>query len=280
MSQLPAALVIEGNLTASPVLKLPRMPSELGPIKAGSLRIARRVSNFLQAGHAVASYEELQASKLVLLRLPDSSVERVVDEICASELVLEGLAFVLCDTWLGSETLNRLRQKGAAVATTCQIHAAHGMPYFAAEGMAAATRPLRKLLDRCDARMIEIRPGTKELLFGAELLTTALPIPIFMAAQQALRACGIAGHPLFTLLEGGAQQMFRACCAGARLTWGGPLTECSPEIAEAHFAGLREKLPEVAQVLDEQLAWARSIMGRTRCELSSEPSKQAVQTAG
>lgn len=263
-SQLPAALVIEGNLTGSPVLKLPGIAEELGPIKSGSLRIARRVSNFLQAGYAIATYEELQAARLVLLRLPDSAVERVVNEICAVDLIFEDLAFVLCDSWLTSDALAPLRSKGAAIASMCKIQAGLRDADFAIEGQAAATRPLRRLLDRCEARSYELRPGTKDLLFAAELLSTALPIPLFVAAQQSLRACGITGNLLATTLEGYAQQMFRAFSAGARLTWGGPLTECSPELAEAHLATVREKLPEISEIVSEQLPFARDIMGRSR----------------
>jgi hypothetical protein len=263
-SQLPAALVVEGNSTNAPVLKLPRIAEELGPIKSGSLRIARRVSNFLRAGYAVSTYEELQPAKLVLLRVPDSSVERVVAELCASELNFEDLAFVLCDSWLTCEALAPIRLRGSAVGSMCQIHAGQHSTFFAVEGQAGVTRPLRRLLDRCDARTFELKPGTKELLFSAELLTTALPIPLFTAAQQALRACGVIGNPLSSVLEGNAQEMFRAFCAGARLSWGGPLTECSPELAEQHLAVLRKKLPEVAQIVDEQLPAARNTMLRTR----------------
>lgn len=278
-SQLPAALVIEGNSTNAPVLKLPRIAEELGPIKSGSLRIARRVSNFLRAGYAVSTYEELQAAKLVLLRVPDPSVERVVAELCATELNFQDLAFVLCDTWLTSDVLAPLRLRGAAVASMSQIHAGQHAIFFAIEGHAGATRPLRRLLDRCDARSFELKAGTKELLFSAELLTTALPIPLFVAAQQALRACGIIGKPLSAVLEGNAEEMFRAFCAGVRLTWGGPLTECSAELAEQHLAVLRKNLPEVARIVDQQLPAARNVMVRTRQEpLCTQSQLPAIKT--
>lgn len=275
-SQLPAALVVEGNSTSAPVLKLPRIAGELGPIKSGSLRIARRVSNFLRAGYAVSTYEELQAARLVLLRIPDSSVQRIVAEICASELAFQDLAFVLCDTWLTSDALAPLRLRGCAVASVCKIPAGQHATFFAVEGQASATRPLRRLLDRCDARPFELKPGTKELLFSAELLAAALPIPLFVAAQQALRACGFIGNPLSAVLEGNAQEMFRAFCAGARLTWGGPLTECSPEIAEEYLAALRKKLPEVAQVVDQQLPVARHMMVRSRQASACKESPMAA----
>ena len=48
--QLQVGLVVEGNATTSPVLRLSSLTDELGPIKSGGLQVARRVSNFLRAG--------------------------------------------------------------------------------------------------------------------------------------------------------------------------------------------------------------------------------------
>ncbi len=117
-SRLPAALVIEGNLTASQVLQLPGIAEEFGPVKSGSLRIARRVSNFLRAGYAVATYKELQAARLVLLRLPDAAVERVTAEICAADLTFEDLV-------LSSSAIAGLRATARAATLKRRGHCEH-----------------------------------------------------------------------------------------------------------------------------------------------------------
>ena len=260
-NQLSAGLVVEGNTTGSAILRLPKIAEEIGPIKSGSLRIARRVSNFLRAGYAVANYEELQPARMVLLRVPDAAVERVVGELCSADLDFNELAFILCDTWLTSDALTPLKGRGAGVATICSTRASHPK-YFAVEGQPTPSRQIRRLLDRNDALSFELRPGTKELFFAVDLLTTALPVPLFVAAQQALRVCGLTGNPLSVLLEDNAQDMFRAFSAGGRLIWGGPLTECSPATAEAHLNVVREKCPEVADLIDEQLPSARRTMAR------------------
>src|ERR1700761_2174519 len=93
-------LVVEGNSTNSAILRLPRLAEELGAIKSTQLRVARRLSNFLRAGYGVGAYEDLQGSKLVLVRVPDSMVSRVVNELCESELDFKNLAFALCESWL------------------------------------------------------------------------------------------------------------------------------------------------------------------------------------
>src|ERR1700761_9544568 len=91
-------LVVEGNSTNSAILRLPRLAEELGAIKSTQLRVARRLSNFLRAGYGVATYEDLQASKLILVRVPDNMAPRIVQELCASELDFKHLAIVLCET--------------------------------------------------------------------------------------------------------------------------------------------------------------------------------------
>src|SRR5579884_4074992 len=96
--QQPLGLVVEGNATASAILKLPSVLDELGPVKAGVPRVARRLSNFLRAGYPVATYQELQEARLILLRVPDQTVSRLVSELTASGLVLKDLVFVLCES--------------------------------------------------------------------------------------------------------------------------------------------------------------------------------------
>src|SRR5690349_8046451 len=110
-------LVIEGKAVNSPVLRLPKIAEELGPLKSTALRVARRLSHMLRAGDAVPEYEDLQAARLILLHVPDCAVSRVISELCASDLNLKELAFVLCESWLMIDVLNPLRERGASVAT-------------------------------------------------------------------------------------------------------------------------------------------------------------------
>jgi hypothetical protein len=51
--------------------------------------------------------------------------------------------------------------------------------------------------------------------------------------------------------------MFRSFANGARAAWGGPLTECSEETASQYLRALRENQPQMAEGVEEQLAWAR-----------------------
>jgi len=257
--QSQLGLLAEGNSGDSAVLRLPKLNQELGPVKSGALRVARRLSNMLRAGYAVGDYEELQAARLTLIRVPDDSVPRIVDELCGADLAFRDLAFVLCETWLTTEVLEPLRKRGASVATLLGFPSARP-EWFIVEGQISAVRQTRRFLEMNDFPVLEIRPGCKHLYFAAELLATTLPMPLFMSAQQALRAGGLSGNHLHSLLESMTQKLFRDFIKGSRVNWGGPLLECSPETADVHLQTLREDHAEIAEVLDEQLAWARKRM--------------------
>src|SRR6476469_7721972 len=115
--QLQLGLIIEGNSTHSEILRLPSIVQDLGPVKSSSIRVARRHSNQIRAGYPVADYQDLHTASLILMKLADPSVPRVVDELCASDLPLGNLGFALCETWLQTRALEPLAQRGASVAT-------------------------------------------------------------------------------------------------------------------------------------------------------------------
>lgn len=253
--QVRLGLVVAGNSTGSAILRLPTLAEELGPIKSPAPRVSSRVSHLLRAGYAVNDYEDLGAARLILLRVPDSMVPRIVDELCASELPLKDLSFALCESWLSMDVLQPLAVRGASVATLVGVPSRR-RNWFVVEGQIAAVRQIRGFVERNEARAVEIRAKTKQLYFAAELLATALPVPFYMTAQQALRGSGISGKRLHDLLDEIVQEMFSELLKGGRTAWGGPLNECSPETARAYLTALHGTHPEIADVLDEQLPWA------------------------
>jgi hypothetical protein len=258
---LQAGLIVEGSSTTSTVLRLPKIPEELGPIKSRNLQVARRLSNLLKAGYPVANYEALQAARLILLRAPDCVVPRIVDELCQSELVFKDLSFVLCESWLSTNALEPLRSRGASVATLVDVPGG-GRTWFVVEGQLAAVRQMRRFIELNEARALELRPGTKHFYFAATLLATTVPIPLFLAAQKALRGSGVSGNHLRTVLNEMAQSMFKSFSKGVRGFGGGPLSECSDETATAYFEALRRNDPQLADIVTQELARARRVAAK------------------
>jgi predicted short-subunit dehydrogenase-like oxidoreductase (DUF2520 family) len=267
--QLQFGLVAEGDSRHSAILRLPHIADDLGPVKSSSFGTARKLSNFLRAGYAVTDYDELQAARVILLRVSDETLPRIMDEMYAAGLALSNYSFVLCESWLTTEALAPLRQAGATVATIVSVPTPE-RNWFLMEGQQAAIRPLRQFIDRNEARALEIRTGTKYLYFAAELLATALPMPLLLASQQALRGTGLTSHNLNTISGEMIQEMVRGFLKGARMTWGGPLKECSPELAASHLTALRSSHPEIAETIDQHLPYAQEVMAKYRAETGGE----------
>jgi len=250
--QLPLGLVLEGSSTHSPVLRLPRLAEDLGPIKSSAVRIARRFSNLIQGGYPVASYEELQSARLVLLRIPDAAVERVVSELCSSGLAMNRICFLLCETWLTSEVLAPLKERGAAVASLVRAPATE-RDYFIVEGQLSAARLARRFVEGHDGRAFEIKVASKHLFFAAEVLTTVLPLSLLSAAQKSLRAAGLAGNELAALLESMAQKMVREASHGIRLPLSNLPADCPPALAAQFMSQLQLEEPRLASFLEQRL---------------------------
>jgi hypothetical protein len=252
-------LIVEGNSTKSAILRYPGLAESLGPIKASVLSVAHRVSNFIQAGNAIDSYEELENCDLVLIRVPDSSVPRIVEELGASGLKMSGMSFLLCESWLPSEVLAPLKGRGATVATLLAVPA-QSRNWFALEGQYAAVKRSKRLLNSVDASTVELKIGTKHLYFAASAFAETLPRALFAAAQRSLRRAGVAGNHLYLVLEEMAQNMFRDISRGSRAGWTGPLLDCPEEIAAGYLIRLQQTVPELATLLSEQLKLAEPFM--------------------
>ncbi|MCU1292249.1 MAG: hypothetical protein JWP08_1099 [Bryobacterales bacterium] len=254
--QSPVGLVVEGNSTKSVILRLPRLAEDIGPIKSTATRVARRLSNFLRAGYAVAEYSELIESHLILIRVPDAALERVVEDLCSAELEFESLSVVLCESWVSSQALDPLRKKGAATATIMPVPSSRRR-WFIVEGESQPARQLKRLIEKNDGKTLELRSGRKECYFAAELLATALPIPLYAAAQQALRSTGLSGKHLQYLLEEMAEKMFRDFLHASRIKWGGPISDCSTQVSDSHFRLLQSTDPALAELVVVALEFAR-----------------------
>lgn len=256
MKKLPIGLVIEGNSTSSALLRLSAIGSELGPIKGSGLQVARRVSNFLKSGYGVASYKELASARTILIRVPDASVDRVVSEISQSNLVWAEHGFVLCETWLPTDKLEPLKKLGSNVASLVALPTGLEKT-FAIEGDVSIVRQVRRIIERANVRSVELRPGSKHLLFAATALCSAIPVPVLLMAQQLLRDSGLSGNQLSTVIEHMSTEMLSGFLKGARMTWGGALAENLKSAKGDYWDELDATHPELANTLRELIELTR-----------------------
>jgi len=270
MKKQPLGLVIEGNSTSSALLRLPAIAGELGPVKSSSLSVARRVSNFLKGGCGVASYSDLASARTILIRVPDSAADRVVSEICSAGLVWADHAFVLCETWLPTEKLEPLRRLGSRIASLVALPTG-AEKIFALDGDLTVVRQLRRILarpnvDRASVRSVELRPGSKHLLFAATALCSAAPIPLLRASQQLLRESGLSGNQLLALMAQMSDEMLACFLKGARTAWGGALADSLKTTKGDHWDHLDATHPETAATLRKMLQLSKGASERTRAQ--------------
>ncbi len=271
-------LIVEGNSTKSVILRYPGLADSIGPIKASALSVAHRVSNFIRAGNPISDYEDLGNCDLVLIRVPDASVPRIVDGLCASSLPMSGISFLLCESWLPSEVLSPLKARGATIATLLAVPA-QSSEWFALEGQYTAVKRSKRLLNSVDASTVELRAGTKHLYFAASAFAETLPRALFAAAQRSLRRAGISGNHLYLLLEEMAQNMFRDITRGSRAGWTGPLLDCPEEVARDYLVRLQNTVPDMAQLLSEQLKLAEPFMLQRIQKRSKKSAAAGVKQA-
>jgi len=231
---------------------MPSIVQELGPVKSGSIRVARRHSNQIRAGYPVADYRELHSANLILLKVSDSSVARVVDELCASDLPMKGVGFALCESWLPSEALQPLANKGACVSTIVRLQSV-STPRFVVEGDFKAVRQVRRFLSRNGARSIELSPEHKHLVFASELLAITVPISLLGCAKQLLREGGLTGNVLWDILDQMARKMVLDFSRGSRLDAAGPIGECPFGTVESRLKLLDQTQPSLASMLRQHL---------------------------
>jgi hypothetical protein len=110
----------------------------------------------------------------------------------------------------------------------------------------------------------ELNGQGKHFLFASQLLISALPVPLFVAAQQALRESGFSGNLLTNLLEQMLMRSVRDLMLGAKGRWGGPLLESSEHTVETHLNAVAELRPEMGAFINEQLDLARNMMRSKR----------------
>jgi hypothetical protein len=131
---------------------------------------------------------------------------------------------------------------------------------FAIEGDALAVRQIRRIIKGTDTRTIEVRPGTKHLLFAGTVLCAAVPVPVLLMAQQMLRDSGVTGNQLSAVIEAMSAEMLAGFLKGARVTWGGALADSLKSFQGDYWERLSNTHPELAHSLKDLVNLSRAYM--------------------
>jgi len=182
-------LIGAGGVNQSFLSRMPVLLGRMGPIKAASFRVARRIANTLRAGTAAASYAALEPCRLIWIAVPDSGLDRVSKELAAAT-PLTGKIALLCGSTRDSFWPSPLLGGGARVVTLNCVEES-GERLFVAEGDPEAMKELRRVIAAEGRKLIELRAASKALYFSGVHLATHLLLPWIAASVESLRDAGL-----------------------------------------------------------------------------------------
>jgi predicted short-subunit dehydrogenase-like oxidoreductase (DUF2520 family) len=178
-----------GGVNRSFLARMPIVLGRMGPVKAASFRVARRIANTLRSGHAVTNYAAMAPCDLIWIAVPDSGIDRVSRELAAAT-PLAGKIAILCGSTRDSCWPGPLLAGGARVATLNCVEES-GERLFVAEGDPTAMRELRRVIAAENRKMIELRAASKSLYLSGIHLATHLLLPWIAASVESLRDAGL-----------------------------------------------------------------------------------------
>lgn len=187
--RLKMGIIGAGGVNRSFLARMPVLLGRIGPVKAASFRVARRIANSLRAGEAVANYAALAPCDLIWIAVPDTGLDRVSRDLAAAT-PLAGKTAVLCGSTRDSFWPSPLLAGGARVATLNCVEESDER-LFVAEGDPLAMRELRRVIAGEKRKLIELRAASMALYLSGVHLATHLLLPWIAASVESLRDAGL-----------------------------------------------------------------------------------------
>jgi hypothetical protein len=194
----PVALIGAGKFASSPITRMRNLDSQLGPVKAPSLRVASRMSNTLRAGHPVSDYQEFDGCELILIAVPDDLLAFVIAELSAALFSWQQKTVVACSDTVCCEHLGELASLGAATGTLAMVPGYEDR-WFLVEGGKTVERLLRPLL--AQLRTTVIGAFQKHHYLEALASVNHQFMPCLKQASEALRGVGIPSPEVSEIVE-------------------------------------------------------------------------------
>src|SRR5262245_35556979 len=174
---------------------MPALLAGIGTVKAGSLRVARRMANTLRAGHAVEDYAELGGCGLIWIAVPEASLDAVRREL-QDRINISNKMIAICDS---ARDAGALRIGAARVATLNAVQPEERV--LVVEGHSETVREIRRVSLRDGRKVVELAPRSKALFLAGLHLAEYLALPCFAAAVESLRAAGFSRAEATSLVE-------------------------------------------------------------------------------
>ncbi len=237
-------MIAAGSVNRSFVARMPVLLGSMGPVKAASFRVARRIANTLRAGHAVSNYTAFERCDLIWFAVPDAGIDRVSRDLAAAT-PLTGKIAVICGSTRDSFWPGALLAGGARVATLNSVEES-GERMFVAEGDPEAMRILRRAIAAEKRKLIELRAASKALYLSGVHLATHLLLPWIAASVESLRDAGLSRVEATHVANALGNRALRAYAKAGPKAW-------SPSAAERLRLSITRDLDTIREV-DPRLA--------------------------
>jgi len=249
----PVGLVAAGNLTDSPLSRFRWLSSRLGPVKSASFRVARRIVNIIEAGHAVREYADLDTCGMILICVPDEQLPKITAELLSSQIAWRRKAVVIFSTWLDSSQLDEFSRRGAAIGSISPIPGFDETRYLV-EGDRLAIREASSLVEDRERRAVAIERTLKPFYLAALTCTGNLLFTLLIASSEALHRAGIPALLSGTILDRQLSRTFRSFLRGGKNAYP-EVRELSPQLR-----ALRSVNPALAHYVEQSASLAAQLM--------------------
>ena len=250
MKSLPTGLVSAGGVSKSFLARMPAVLRSIGPVKATSFRVARRIANSLRAGHPVENYSDLRDCDLIWIALPEAALDRALREV-SGEVALDGKMVVICASARGSQSVVL---PGARVATLDAIPSEPRT--LIAEGDATVLAEFRRIAAAERRKLIAIEPASKASYLAAVRLASDLLLPYFGAAVETLRSAGFSRPEATRIAIGLAGGALRAYAKGGRKAWSSSTALDLRRSRDRDMAAIRATDPVCARLYEQGIQQA------------------------
>lgn len=249
-----------GAVSSSVIARLPGLARRLGPVAAGSFRVASRMVNSLRAGQAVRDCGGLRPCGLILVSVPDEALAEAVGLLVASPVEWAGKSVLLCESGGTSHSLHALGRRGAAVGSFIPVEGGTGR--FLIEGDVAAVRHARRLVRDLGGKAVEFDSSRMALYDAGRTLATSLFTPLIAAAVECLSEAGRDPATAAHVAEALLQKTLRLYLHSGKKSWSGPLAVGDRTAVERELEVLCQSKPLLARYYREAAAFALDYFNR------------------
>lgn len=169
-------------------------------LKGLDLSEASRAAEFIQAGQAVGSWQDMRPADLWLITVPDTKIAEVAEEMAVAVSPVTGTVAFHCSGFLPAATLAPLRTLGWTLASTHPVltfaDPAAAVAQFSGtpcglEGDEVALAALRPLFQAAGAQCFSVETASKPLYHAAAVFSSNFTVVLQAIAREAWASAGV-----------------------------------------------------------------------------------------